>query len=122
MNRYNNEQWELLESWVEVAPIVGFDFYHYKNKFWLHGYANYILPMHKYIQGDEEFSYLNRNNWGKGGLVENAELEQWDDYSAGIAFGWKVGRNIGVFVEGEYTKMWDSELYQSTFGLNYTFK
>ena len=122
MNRYNGERWELLDPWVEIAPIVGFDFYHYKNKFWLHAYGNYILPMHRYIKGDEEFSYLNRNNWGTGGLTANSEPEQWDDYSAGINFGWKVGKNIGIFVEGEYSKMWDSELFQSTFGINYTFK
>ena len=122
MNEFNREKWDLLDPWVEVAPIVGFDYYHYKNNFWLHAYANYILPFHSYIAGEEEFSYLNRNNWGKGGLMEDAKLEQWDDYSAGLNFGWKVGRNLGVFVEGEYSKMWDSELYQTTFGLNYTFK
>lgn len=122
MNRYNGEQWALLDPWVEIAPIVGFDFYHYKNNFWLHAYGNYILPMHRYIKGDEKFSYLNRNNWGKGGLILDNELEQWNDYSAGINFGWKVGKNLGIFVEGEYSKMWDSELFQSTVGINYTFK
>jgi len=122
MNRYNGEQWELLDPGVEIAPIVGFDYYHYQNKFWLHAYANYILPFHKYVAGDEEFSYLNRNNWGKGGLMANAELEQWNDYSYGVNFGWKVGKHLGVFVEGEYSKMWDSELFQSTVGINYTFK
>jgi hypothetical protein len=122
MNRYNGEQWELLDPWVEVAPIVGFDYYHYKNKFWLHAYGNYILPMHRYIKGDEDFSYLNRNNYGVGGLKPDSELEQWNDYSAGVNFGWKVSQNLGIFVEGEYSKMWDSELFQSTFGINYTFK
>ena len=122
MNRYNGEQWELLDPWVEIAPIVGFDYYHYKNKFWLHAYANYILPFHKYVAGEEEFSYLNRNNWGEGGLILDNELEQWNDYSAGVNFGWKVGKHLGIFVEGEYSKMWDSELFQSTVGINYTFK
>ena len=122
MNRYNGEQWELLDPWVEIAPIVGFDYYHYKNNFWLHAYGNYILPMHRYIKGEEDFSYLNRNNWGEGGLILDNELEQWNDYSAGINFGWKVGKHLGIFVEGEYSKMWDSELFQSTFGINYTFK
>ena len=122
MNRYNGEQWELLDPWVEIAPIVGFDYYHYKNNFWLHAYGNYILPMHRYIKGDEKFSYLNRNNWGEGGLILDNKLEQWNDYSAGINFGWKVGKHLGVFVEGEYSKMWDSELFQSTVGINYTFK
>ena len=122
MNRYNGEQWELLDPWVEIAPIIGADFYHYKSKFWLHAYANYILPMHKYIEGDKDFSYLNRNNWGKGGLIIDNEPEQWNDYSAGISVGWKLNKHLGVFAEGEYAKMWDSEIYQTTFGINYTFK
>jgi len=122
MNEFNGRAWDLLDPWVEVAPIVGVDFYHYKRNFWLHAYANYILPAHTYIAGEEEFSYLNRNNWGKGGLRQDAELEQWDDYSAGLSFGTKIGKNLGIFIEGEYSKMWDSKLYQTTFGLNYTFK
>ena len=122
MNRFNGEAWDLLDPWMEVAPIVGVDFYHYKRNFWLHAYANYILPYHSYVAGEKEFSYLNRNNWGKGGLRQDSELEQWNDYSAGISFGTKIGKNLGIFIEGEYSKMWDSKLYQTTFGLNYTFK
>ena len=122
MNEFNGLAWDELDSWVEVAPIVGLDFYHYKRDFWFHGYANYILPYHRYIKGDEEASYLNRNNWGKGGLRQDAELEQWTDYSFGASLGTKVGRNLGIFVQGEYSKMWDSKLYQTTFGINYSFK
>ena len=122
MNEFNGAAWDLLDPWVEVAPIVGVDFYHYKRNFWLHAYANYILPAHTYIAGEEEFSYLNRNNWGKGGLILDNDLEQWSDYSAGLSFGTKIGKNLGIFIEGEYSKMWDSKLYQTTFGLNYTFK
>jgi hypothetical protein len=122
MNMYNSEQWDLLDPWIEVAPIVGFDCYHYKDNFWLHAYVNYILPYHSYVAGEEEFSYLNRNNWGKGGLRQDSKLEQWHDYSAGLNFGWKVGESLGVFFEGEYSKMWDSEIFQTTFGLNYTLK
>jgi hypothetical protein len=122
MNRYNNEIWDLLPSYGEIAPIIGADFYHYKNKFWLHAYANWILPYHKYVKGDEEFSYLNRNNWGAGGLIQDSEPEQWDDYQAGLMFGWKVGKVLGVFIEGEYTKFWDSEIYNTNFGVNLTFK
>jgi hypothetical protein len=122
MNRFNGEAWDLLDPWMEIAPIVGVDFYHYKRDFWLHAYANYILPYHSYVAGEKEFSYLNRNNWGKGGLILDNELEQWSDYSAGLSFGTKIGKNLGIFIEGEYSKMWDSKLYQTTFGLNYTFK
>ena len=88
----------------------------------MHAYANYILPYHKYLKGDEAVSYLNRNNWGKGGLIQDSELEQWDDYSFGANFGWKINRNLGIFIEGEYSKMWDSELFNTSFGLNYTIK
>lgn len=122
INRFNNEQWDLIDPFGEIAPIVGFDFYHYKPNFWIHAYANWILPHHKYVVGDENFSYLNRNNWGKGGLRQDAEPEQWDDYSGGINFGWKLSKTLGVFIEGEYAKFWDSELFQSSVGLNFSFK
>jgi len=122
MNRYNGEQWDLLDAFGEIAPIVGVDFYHYKSSFWLHAYANYILPYHKYIKGDEAVSYLNRNNWGKGGLVQDSELQQWEDYNAGINLGWKINKNLGIFIEGEYAKMWDSELFNTSIGLNFTLK
>ena len=122
MNRYNNEIWDTLDPYGEIAPILGIDFYHYKNKFWLHAYGNWILPYHKYVKGDSDFTYLNRNNWGNGGLVEDSEPEQWDDYQAGIMFGWKVGKVLGVFIEGEYTKFWDSEIYNTNFGINITMK
>ena len=122
MNRFNREAWDLLDPFGEVAPIVGMDFYHYKSKFWLHAYANWILPYHKYVSGDEDFSYGNRNNWGLGGLRQDSEFEQWDDYSAGLSAGWKLSKNLGVYVEGEYAKLWDSEIFQTSFGLNLTFK
>jgi len=122
MNLYNREQWDLLDPFGEIAPIVGFDFYHYRSNFWLHAYGNYILPYHSYIVGDENVSYLNRNNWGKGGLRQDAQLEQWDDYQAGIIFGWKLSKSIGIFAEGEYTKFWDSEIYNSSVGINFTFR
>ena len=122
INRYNNEAWDGIGDFGVVSPIVGADFYHYKGNFWLHGYANYLPGYHKYVSGDADFSYLNRNNWGKGGLVQDAEGEQWEDYQFGINFGWKIGKNLGVFAEGEYNKMWDSEFFNSTFGINYTFR
>ena len=122
INRYNNEQWDLLDPFGVLSPVVGFDFYHYKNNFWLHAYGSYLLPYHKYVKGDGDFSYLNRNNWGLGGLRQDSDLEQWDDYQAGVVFGWKLNKNLGIFVEGEYTKFWDSKIYNSSVGLNITLK
>ena len=86
INRYNNEQWDQIDPFGLVSPIVGADFYHAKNNFWLHAYVNYMPPFHKYLSGDLDFSYLNRNNWGKGGLVQDAEPEQWEDYQFGINY------------------------------------
>ena len=122
MNRYNNEIFDTLDPYGEVAPIVGFDFYHYKNKFWLHAYGNYLLPAHKYLKGEEEFSYLHRDCWGVGGHIEDCKESQWDDFQVGMMFGWKVSKAIGVFIEGEYTKFWDSKIYNTNFGINLTFK
>tara|TARA_B100001057_G_scaffold206033_1_gene206689 strand:- start:1511 stop:2701 length:1191 start_codon:yes stop_codon:yes gene_type:complete len=122
MNRYNNEIWDELDAFAVLSPIVGADFYHYKNNFWVHAYANWLPGYHKYISGDVDFSYMNRNNWGKGGLRKDSEPEQWEDYQAGINFGWKVGKNLGIFIDGEYTKFWDTKIFNSTFGINYTFR
>ena len=122
INRYNNSIWDELDEFGVLSPIVGMDFYHYKSNFWLHAYANYLPPYHKYVVGDTDFSYLNRNNWGKGGLRQDASPEQWADYQVGVNFGWKIGKNLGVFAEGEYNKMWDTKFFNSTFGINYTFR
>jgi len=122
LNRFNQEAWAELDPFGEVAPIVGIDFYHYKSNFWLHAYGNWILPYHKYVQGNEDFSYLHRNSWGKGGHNDLLEGEQWSDYQAGLVFGLKISKSIGLFIEGEYTKFWDSEMFNSNFGINYTFR
>ena len=122
INRFNNEAWDEISAFGVVSPIIGADFYHYKNNFWLHSYVNWLPPFHKYVSGDSDFTYLNRNNWGKGGLRKDSEPEQWEDIQFGLNFGWKVGKNIGIFAEGEYNKMWDTEFFNSTFGINFTFR
>ena len=122
MNRYNKEAWADINPFGEVAPIIGFDFYHYKNNFWLHAYGNWILPYHKYIKGDEAYSYLHRNCWKIDGYDTTKDGQQWNDYQAGLMFGWKVSKALGIFIEGEYTKFWDSEIYNTNFGINLTLK
>lgn len=119
MNRYNNEIWDTLDGFGEIAPIVGFDYYTYNRNFWLHTYANYILPYHHYLQGDEDISYLHRNSWSEGGITDNAKGKQWEDWQVGLIAGWKISKRFGVFIEGEYNKMWDAELYNSSVGINY---
>ena len=122
MNRYNNVIWDDLAGFTLISPIVGFDFYHYKSNFWLHAYGNYLPGFHKYIGGDENFSYLNRENWGKGGLRQDAQPLQWEDYQFGANFGFRITKSIGIFAEGEYTKFWDTRIFNTSFGINYTFR
>ena len=52
MNRFNEEAWSELEPFAEIAPIVGFDFYHYTANFWFYAYGNYLLPFLKYVSGN----------------------------------------------------------------------
>ena len=118
MNRFNQEKWAELDAFAEFAPIVGFDFCHYKSKFWLHSYANWILPYHKYFRGNVDFSYLHRDSWGLGGHNNQLAGKQWSDYQGGLIIGWKITKTLGIFIEAEYTKFWDSEIYNSSVGLN----
>ncbi len=126
MNRYNRDFWQTVEPYHVVSPIVGFDFYHYKSNFWIHAYASVLLPYHKYIFDDREWDELNygyRNGWKYDPVTgDENEFEQWTDYQGGLNMGWKISKTLGVFVEGEYTKMWDTEFFNSTFGINYTFR
>ena len=122
INDFNNIFLDEIGQFGVISPVVGFDFYHYSPKFWIHAYSNYLLPYHTYLKGDDIFNYGNRDNWGKGGLRQDSEFEQWEDFQFGANIGWKLGRKLGIFVEGEYTKMWDTEFFYSTFGLNYTFR
>jgi len=118
MNRFNNEIWDELDGFGVISPIVGIDFAHQRNNHWIVAYANYLPPYHKYVSGDELYSYMNRNNWGKGGLKKDSELEQWEDYQFGAIIGIKLNR-FGIFIEGEYTKFWDTEIFNSSVGVNY---
>lgn len=121
MNKFNRQRWDQIGGFAEVAPIVGGDFYHYSNNFWLHAYGSVILPFHKYIKGDIMYSYLHRNRTANN-MHMNHKEEQWTDYQGGLILGWRVGRSLGIFAEGEYTKAWDRELFRTSFGLNYTFR
>ena len=125
MNQYNEEMWAELDNFGLISPVIGFDFYHYKNNFWLHTYGSYLLPYHKYVKGDEQYSYLHRDGWnmeGHNNMHAMSDGEQWDDYQAGVVFGWKISRSIGIFAEAEYTKFWDSKIYNGSVGLNITLK
>ena len=43
-------------------------------------------------------------------------LLEWD---AGIVFGARVTKNLGIFVEGTHMKYWDKPIFDLKFGFNY---
>ena len=73
-------------------------------------------------QGRVPLSYLYRNDWDQYGLADAATGEQWLDFQAGANLGLKLTKSIGLFAEGEYTRMWDSKFFITTFGINFTFR
>ena len=95
---------ELANQW-QHSLVVGFDYYYYKKKFWLHSWGN-LMPYH-YNDGGQ-YSYHNFN-----------DNEQWYDYSGGLILGTKITKNLGLFVEGKYNKYWNREWYDFKCGINY---
>jgi hypothetical protein len=102
---YSERKRNELKNTIQHSLILGFDYYLYTKKLWLHSWGN-LMPYH-YDQGDE-FSYHKYN----GG-------EQWYDYSGGLIFGYKLDKHLGVFIEGKYNKYWNREWHDFSFGVNY---
>ena len=102
---YSEKKRDELENTIQHSLIVGFDYYLYTKKLWLHSWGN-LMPYH-YDAGDE-FSYHKYNN-----------DEQWYDYSGGLIFGYKINKHLGVFVEGKYNKYWNREWHDFSLGINY---
>jgi len=75
LSDYSKRKRNELEKQIQHSIVIGFDYYHYTKKQWLHAWGN-IMPYH-YDNGDE-FSYHKYNN-----------NEQWYDYSGGLIYGIK---------------------------------
>ena len=105
LENYVEEKKDKLDNQFQYSLVVGFDFYHYAKNFWLHSWGN-LMPYH-YDKGGE-FSYHNFNDG-----------EQWYDYSGGLIFGYKLNKNLGLFIEGKYNKYWTKEWYDFKCGINY---
>jgi len=105
LKNYVDKKRNELPQQLQNSLVIGFDFYHYKKNFWLHSWGN-LMPYH-YDNGDQ-FSYHNFNDG-----------EQWNDYSGGLIFGYKLNKNLGCFIEGKYNKYWNKEWYNFKAGVNY---
>ena len=105
LSDYTEKKRNELENTIQHSLIVGFDYYLYTKKLWLHSWGN-LMPYH--YDGGDEFSYHKYNNG-----------EQWYDYSGGLIFGYKLDKHLGVFVEGKYNKYWNREWHDFSLGINY---
>jgi len=91
----------------EASVAIGVDYYKYSDKWWLHSWAT-IIPLHY-------------------GITEFADVEDRGiDHDAGIIFGWKLTKHLGIFTEGRHLSYFSvgkekNEYYDFKVGLNYVF-
>ena len=102
--RFNEQELEKLGSQKELSAVVGLAYYKYTPKLWLHVWAN-CLPLH---YGLDKYSF----EYGK----EKYDNIEWD---AGIVFGSRITKSLGMFIEGTHMKYWDKPVYEVKFGFNY---
>ena len=110
----------------ETSLVLGVDWYHYDENWWLHAWGNW-LPYH---YGHDNYSYHNAAHYGDH-LEDGKEPYEfmmmdpmwmdWNDYDFGAIFGVKVQENLGIFAEGKYLYYWERPAYDFKFGLNYQF-
>jgi hypothetical protein len=107
INNYNKEKLAEIEPMADMSIILGLDYYVYRKNFHAHIYAN-VLPYHKTIEGDKEYSY--NEFLGKDDFI---------DYSVGGVLGFKLGKHIGIFSEIAMQRYWDREFKSLQIGINY---
>jgi len=110
----------------ETSLVLGVDYYHYGDRWWVHGWGNW-MPYH---YGHDKYSYHNASSY-QDHLEDNKEPHKfmymepmwmsWTDYDFGAIFGVKIQDNLGVFAEGRYLYYWERPAYDFKFGMNYQF-
>ncbi len=110
----------------ETSLVLGADFYHYGESWWLHAWGNW-LPYH---YGHSKHAYHNAdsyNNHIEDGkepydfMYMDPMWMSWNDYDLGAIFGVKIQDNLGVFAEGRYLYYWEKPAYDIKLGVNYQF-
>ena len=104
LSDYTEKKRDELDQTIQYSVVVGFDYYHFEKKWWLHSWGN-LMPYH-YDDGGE-YSYHKFNDG------------QWLDYSGGLIFGYNITKQLGVFLEGKYNKYWNREWHDFSVGVNY---
>ena len=126
LEEYIGDKKRALGNQNETSLVLGVDFYHYGDNWWLHTWGNW-LPIH---YGHDKHAYHNATHYGKH-LNEGKEPHKfmymdtmwmdWNDYDMGAIFGVKVQDNLGVFAEGRYLYYWERPAYDIKLGINYQF-
>ena len=110
----------------ETSIVLGVDWYHYSDSWWLHAWSNW-LPYH---YGHSDYAYHNAAHYAthleEGGepsefMMMDPMWHSWNDYDFGGIFGVKIKDNLGVFTEGRYLNYWERPAYDIKFGINYQF-
>jgi hypothetical protein len=108
----------------ETSIVLGADFYHYSDNWWLHAWGNW-MPYH---YGHDLYSYHNADAYAEHKEDKKKPHEfmfmepmwmQWHDYDFGAIFGVKIKDNLGVFAEGKYLYYWERPAYDIKLGINY---
>jgi hypothetical protein len=126
LEEYIDERKRLLGNQNETSLVIGVDFYHYGQSWWLHAWGNW-MPVHF---GHTTHAYHNAAHYRKhkddGGkphefMFHDDMWHEWDDYDMGAIFGVKLKDNLGVFAEGRYLYYWERPAYDIKLGINYQF-
>ena len=100
INQYNEENKE--KEWqAEASIVIGLDFYLGNDKFYSHIWIN-------------SFPYSK-------GLTDKSYDGGEDQYDVGSLLGAKLGKHIGVFIEGSELKYYGREEYSLSTGVNWRF-
>ena len=126
LEKYINGKKKDLGYQGETSIVLGIDWYHYDEAWWLHAWGNW-LPYH---YGHDLHAYHNAAHYAthleEGGEPHQFEFHDsmwhsWNDYDFGAIFGVKIRDNLGVFTEGRYLNYWERPAYDIKFGINYQF-
>jgi hypothetical protein len=99
--QYNREQLSSLGNVTELSVVIGTAYYYYSDKYWIHGWLN-VMPFH---YGLDNYSYDYQGTP--------------TDVDFGLVAGWRITKNLGVFVEGTYLEYWEKPIQEFKFGFNY---
>ena len=104
VDNFTQQQRDAQADKLQHSIVIGFDYYKYTKKSWLHCWGN-VMPWH-YNDGSQ-YSYHGFNEG------------QWQDIGVGMIYGHWFSKNLGVFLEGTYNRYWNREWHGFSVGVNY---